>query len=271
MLSTLADLLSHITTSSILDILLVTLIFFGLFYLIRGTRAIQLLRGILLVIFLVVLASNLFQFAALNWLLRNLLPALLVAVPVIFQPELRRALERLGRPGALITRRRVSAVQTIKTVARSAGELSLKRMGALIVLEGVTGLKEFIDTGVMLDASLSTDLLLSVFFKNSALHDGAVIVREARAVAAACVLPLSENTLRTHNLGTRHRAAVGVTEGTDAVAVVVSEETGAMSVAHGGHLEYCADESEMISMLQQFYQPLPRSESWRLYPGNGNK
>lgn len=271
MLSTLADLLSRLTTSSILDILLVTLIFFGLFYLIQGTRAIQLLRGILLVIFLVVLASNLFQFSALNWLLRNLLPALLVAVPVIFQPELRRALERLGRPGAFITRHRVSAVQTIKTVARSAGELSLKKMGALIVLEGVTGLKEFIDTGVVLDANLSTDLLLSIFFKNSALHDGAVIVREARAVAAACVLPLSENTLRTRNLGTRHRAAIGVTEGTDAVAVVVSEETGAMSVAHNGRLDYCADESELISSLHQFYQPLSRSDGWRSISGNGSK
>ncbi len=271
MLTTLQYLLSHLTTSSILDILLVTLIFFGLFYLIRGTRAIQLLRGILLVIFLVVLASNLFQFSALNWLLRNVLPALIVAVPVIFQPELRRALERLGRPGALITRRRVSAVQTIKTVARTAGELSLKKTGGLIVLEGVTGLKEYIDTGVVLDANLSTDLLLSIFYKNSALHDGAVIVREARAIAAACVLPLSENTLQTHNLGTRHRAAVGVTEGSDAVAVVVSEETGAMSIAHAGHLEYCADESEMIGVLQQYYQPISRPEGWLTFSGNGNK
>ncbi len=271
MFNTFSELVSRLNTSSLVDILLVTLVFFGLFYLIQGTRAIQLLRGILLVIFLVVLASNLFHLTAFNWLARNLLPALLVAVPVIFQPELRRALERLGRPGALITRRRVSAAQTIKTVARSAGELSLKRMGALVVLEGVTGLKEFIDTGVMLDANLSTDLLLSIFFKNSALHDGAVIVREARAVAAACVLPLSDNTLQTHNLGTRHRAAIGVTEGTDAVAVVVSEETGTMSVAHNGRLDYCTDESEMIGLLQQYYQPLSRLEGWRSNSGNGSK
>ena len=271
MFNTLSDLLSHLTISGIVDVLLVTLIFFGLFYLIQGTRAIQLLRGVLLIIFLVVLASNLFQFTALNWLLRNLIPALLVAVPVIFQPELRRALERIGRPGALITRRRVSTAQTIKTVARSAGELSHEHMGALIVLEGVTGLKEYIDTGVLLDAYLSTDLLLSVFFRNSALHDGAVIVRESRAVAAGCVLPLSENPVRSHALGTRHRAAVGITEGTDAVAVVVSEETGAMSIAHNGHLDYCADESQMILLLQQFYKPLFKVDGWRTNSGNGNK
>jgi diadenylate cyclase len=253
--SALSDLWSHLNISSLIDILLVTLIFFGLFYLIQGTRAIQLLRGVLLLVALVMLASNLFHLTAFNWLIRNLIPALLVAIPVIFQPELRRALERLGRPGALIARPRVSAAQTIKTVARATSELSPKKMGALVVLEGVTGLKEFIDTGVILDARLSTDLLLTVFFKNSALHDGAIILREDRVVAAGCVLPLSENTGRIRNLGTRHRAALGVTEGTDAVAVIVSEETGAISIAHSGRLEHCKDEGDVLRLLQKYYQP----------------
>lgn len=269
MFDTLSDLLARVSIASVIDILLVTLIFFGLFYLIQGTRAIQLLRGILFLVFIIVLASNLFHLTAFSWLIRNLIPALLVAVPVIFQPELRRALERLGRPGALIARRRVSTAQTIKTIARSAGELAEKKMGALIVLEGVTGLKEFIDTGVLLDAHLSTDLLLTIFFKNSALHDGAVIAREDRAVAAGCVLPLSENATLKRNLGTRHRAAIGITEGTDAVAVVVSEETGAMSIAHSGRLERCADEGEMIRLLQQYYQPVRMD--FRANSGNGGK
>jgi diadenylate cyclase len=265
------DLVSHFSVSSVVDILLVMLIFFGLFYLIQGTRAVQLLRGIMLVVFLTVLASNLFHLTAFNWLIRNLIPALLVAIPVIFQPELRRALERLGRPGALIARRRVSAAQTIKTIARSASELALKRFGALIVLEGVTGLKEFIDTGVVLDAQISTDLLLTIFHKNSALHDGAVIAREDRVVAAACVLPLSDNSGLSRPLGTRHRAAVGVTEGTDAVAVVVSEETGAISIAHNGRLESCEDEDELIRALLENYHLLSRIEGRRTGLWNGNK
>lgn len=269
MLNTLTDLLARFTLVSVVDILLVSLIFFGLFYLIQGTRAIQLLRGILLLVFIIVLASNLLHLTAFSWLIRNLLPALLVAVPVIFQPELRRALERLGRPGTLLARRRASTAQTIKSIARGASELAEKRMGALIVLEGVTGLKEFIDTGVLIDAHLSADLLLSIFFKNSALHDGAVIAREDRAIAAGCVLPLSENVTQKRNLGTRHRAAVGVTEGTDAVAVVVSEETGGMSIAHNGRLEKCADEGQMIRLLQQYYQPVRLD--FHLSSGNGSK
>jgi diadenylate cyclase len=153
-------------------------------------------------------------------------------------------------------------------MARASSELSSKKMGALIVLEGVTGLKEFIDTGVYLDARLSTDLLLTIFFKNSVLHDGAVIVREDRVVAAGCVLPLTENSVRHRYLGTRHRAAIGITEGTDAAAVVVSEETGAISIAHNGRLERCKDESDVVRLLQQYYQP-PRLDSWRQNPGNG--
>ena len=138
-MSTFVELVSHITFSSILDILLVALVFYGLFYLIQGTRAVQLLRGILLVIFLAVLASNLFQLTAFSWLIRNSIPALLVAIPVIFQPELRRALERLGRPGTLLSRRSTSTAQVVNIIARSAGELAKHRFGALIVLEGSTG------------------------------------------------------------------------------------------------------------------------------------
>ncbi len=255
MLSWLTEILSHFTISSVLDILLVALIFYGLFYFIQGTRAVQLLRGILLVAFLAVLASTVFHLTAFSWLLRNSIPALLVSIPVIFQPELRRALERIGRPGTLLSRHSTSATQTINTIARAAGELSQKRFGALIVLESTTGLQDFADTGVPLDAQLTKDLLLSIFFKNAALHDGAVIVREDRVAAAACMLPLSESSTLDRDLGTRHRAAIGVTEGTDAIAVIVSEETGDIAVARNGRLVRRLDEGELNRLLHRLYQP----------------
>ena len=255
MWGTFSELLSRVTLSSILDILLVALVFYGLFYFVQGTRAVTLLRGTVIVVFLAVLASNVFHLTAFNWLIRNSIPALLVAIPVIFQPELRRALERLGRPGLLLPRRSVSAAQTVNTIARAASELAEQGFGALIVLEATTGLQDFIDTGVLLDAQLSDDLLLSIFYKNSALHDGAVIVREDRVVAAACMLPLSENNDMDRDLGTRHRAAIGVTEGTDAIAVIVSEETGTMAIAHNGRLARRLDEGELNRLLFRLYQP----------------
>jgi len=254
-LSAFSDLLSHFTLASILDILLVALMFFGLFYFVQGTRAIQLLRGILLVVFLAILASSVFHLTAFNWLIRNSIPALLVAIPVIFQPELRRALERLGRPGALLSRRPTSYAQVLNTIAHAAGELAQQRFGALVVIERSTGLQDFVDTGVLLDAQLSSDLLLSIFYKNSALHDGAVIVREDRVVAAACMLPLSESNDLDRDLGTRHRAAIGITEGTDAIAVIVSEERGDMAVAQNGRLVRHLDEGELSRVLYRQYHP----------------
>ncbi len=255
MLVAFSEILSHFTFSSVLDILLVALIFYGLFYFVQGTRAVQLLRGITLVVLLAILASSVFHLAAFSWLIRNSIPALLVAIPVIFQPELRRALERLGRPGTFLSRHTTSATQMINTIARAAGELSQKRFGALIVLEGTTGLQDFIDTGVVLDAQLSKDLLLSIFYKNAALHDGAVIVREDRISAASCMLPLSETASVDRDLGTRHRAAVGVTEGTDAIAIVVSEETGDIAVARSGRLVRRLDEGELNRLLHRLYEP----------------
>jgi diadenylate cyclase len=260
--SAISELLSRFTFSSLLDILLVGLVIYGLFYLIQGTRAVQLLRGVFFVVFLAVLASNVFQLTAFNWLIRNSIPALMVAIPVVFQPELRRALERLGRPGMLLSRRNFSASQVVSTIARAANELSGQRCGALIVLEGSTGLQDFVDTGVILDAQLSSDLLLSIFFKNAALHDGAVVIRDDRIAAATCMLPLSENPNLSRELGTRHRAALGVTEGTDAIAVVVSEETGTISVAHNGRLVRRLDEGELGRLLRRLYHPTSNNHRW---------
>lgn len=255
MWSTLSELLAHFTWASVLDIFLVALVLYGLFYLAQGTRAITLLRGVIIIVLLAVIASSVFRLTAFNWLVRNTIPALLVAIPVIFQPELRRALERLGRPGTLLARRNASTAQTINTIVRATSALAEQGFGALIVLERTTGLQDFVDTGVALDARLSDNLLLAIFFKNSALHDGAVIIREDRVVAAACMLPLSEAEGLERELGTRHRAAIGVTEGTDAIAVVVSEESGRIAVAHNGRLVRRLDEGELSRLLFRLCEP----------------
>jgi|SRR5581483_221061 diadenylate cyclase len=248
------DLIARLNPSSIVDIALVTLVFLGLFYLVRGTRAVILLRGILLVAFFAVLASTFLNLPAFNWLVRNSIPALLVAIPVIFQPELRRAFERLGRPRSLLGAYATdSMTKFLATLSRAAGALSRQQCGALIIVEGRTGLQEYIDTGVRLDADLSVDLLLTIFDKHTNLHDGAVIIRDERLLAASCMLPLSENPDIDRDLGTRHRAALGVTESTDAIAVVVSEETGAISVAHNGRLIRNLDEGNLNRLLTNLY------------------
>ncbi len=248
------DLIARLNVSSIIDIALVAMVFVGLFYLVRGTRAVILLRGILLVVFVAVLASTLFNLTAFNWLIRNSIPALLVAIPVIFQPELRRAFERLGRPRSLLGGRTTdSTTKFLATLSRAAGALARLQCGALLIVEGRTGLQEFIDTGVRLDAEISVDLLLTIFDKHTNLHDGAVIIRDERLLAAGCMLPLSENPDIDRDLGTRHRAALGVTESTDAIALVVSEETGAISVAHNGRLIRNLDEGNLNRLLTNLY------------------
>ena len=242
---------------SVIDVLLVSLVFYGVFTLIQGTQAVQLLRGIVIIVVIIVVITNVFQLAAFNWLIRNSLPALLVAIPVVFQPELRRLLERLGRsPGGLLGRRSREAAlrQVIEAISQACNQLSLARHGALIVLERDTGLQDIIETGVYLNAEVSRDLLLTIFFPNSALHDGAVIVHEARIVAAGCVLPLSAADGGDRHLGTRHRAALGVTEGSDAIAVVISEETGIISIAHNGRMIRRLDERRLAKILTAFYR-----------------
>lgn len=275
----LAQLVSQFNLSAAIDILLVALLFYGLFYLVQGTRAVTLLRGILLLAFVTILASNLLRLTAFNWLIRNSIPALLVAIPVIFQPELRRALERLGRPTALFGSRRVSAgtprwdtgmdwlrsllglrrassiARLIENICYAAGILSHENTGALFVLEQDTGLQEFVEGGIPLDAEVSTDLLLTIFQRNTRLHDGAVIIRAGRIAAASCVLPLSQNPLLESDLGTRHRAAIGITEETDAISIIVSEETGQISLAQSGRLTRGLQESELKLLLTSLYYP----------------
>ncbi len=252
----LTDLYAHLTISSVVDILLVTLIFFGLFYLMQGTRAVTLVRGILVVAFAGILASNFLHLTAFTWLIKNSIPALLVAIPVIFQPELRRALERLGRPSSLLlARRNTSSIQFLATLTRASGALAAQGLGALIVIERQTGLQEYVDSGVLVDANVSVDLLVTIFEKGTPLHDGAVVIRDERLLAAGCTLPLSENPELDRELGTRHRAGVGITESTDAIAIIVSEENGVISVSQNGRLTRYLDEGTLNRLLANVYAP----------------
>lgn len=255
-LSDLLWILFRIDAIAIVDILLVTLVFYALLRLIQGTQAVQLLRGIIFVILVVVVVSGLFRLTAFNWLLRNAIPALLVSIPVIFQPELRRALDRLGRAGGIMVwpLKETKPERTVDEITKACVYLSRHKCGALIVIERDTGLQQYIDTGVTIDSDLSAELLLTIFYPNTALHDGAVVLRQGRVAAAACVLPLAKTLVGKGHVGTRHRAAVGATEETDAISIVVSEETGIISIARGGRMVRHLDERRLRRILEALLQ-----------------
>ncbi|WP_374689570.1 diadenylate cyclase CdaA [Promineifilum sp.] len=237
----------------VVDILLVTLIIFGVLMLIRGTRAVQVLRGLLVLGAIIFILANIFDLRAFSWLLDNMLPVLLIAIPVIFQPELRRALEQLGLAGRYLRFFRKDDVNPVVIAFKDAAlRLSQRRHGALVVFEQDTGLQEYIDTGVIMNADPSPELFLTVFNKHTELHDGAIIVRENKIVAAACVLPLSTSSLSDRQMGLRHRAALGISEVSDAVAVVVSEETGQVSIAHNGRILRRQDIARLDTILHAF-------------------
>lgn len=238
-----------------IDILLVALIFYGLFRLMQGTQAVQLLRGVIIVVLLTILITSVLKLTAFSWLIRNSLSALLVAIPVIFQPELRRALERVGRAGFSTNRQESTSDRVIEQVCQACQRLAERRHGALIVLERETGLQEYIDTGTRIGAKVSAELLLTIFFPNTALHDGAVIIREDEIVAAGCVLPLAGDIMPDRQLGLRHRAAVGVTKETDAISIVVSEETGIISITHNGRMIRRLDVKRLGKILKAFHKP----------------
>jgi len=256
---------ANLNPTSGVDILVVAVVLYLLLFLIRGTPAVQLLRGTLLLVLGVVLVSNILNLTAFNWLIRNSIQVILISIPIIFQPELRRALERLGRAGQIFGRGTSSSVLAgiIDSLTRAAEELSERRHGALIVVEQDTGLQEIIKTGMNLDAALSADLLLTIFFPKTVLHDGAVIVRGDRVVAARCVLPMAEAPVTDAHLGTRHLAAIGLTEQTDAVVIVVSEETGTISVARNGRIVRHLDKGRLAKML---YRLLGRRQQGGILP-----
>lgn len=242
---------------SVVDILIVAAIIYWLLTLIQGTTAMMLVRGVAILLLAGSLLSNLLNLSMLSWLLRNAIPAALVAVPILFQPELRRALEQIGRAGALWQHRTAdfNPDGPIDTLAHAAHRLAEHRWGALIVLVRDTGLADFTRTGIEIDGALSVDLVLNIFSPGTPLHDGALIIQRDRVVAAGCVLPLSDSTVTPHAFGTRHRAALGITEQTDAVCIVVSEETGQISIANGGRLVRNLDEEKLRRVLTILYKP----------------
>ncbi len=226
---------SHVSILSILDIVLVAVIIYEFLALVKGTRAALMLVGVG-ALALAFYFSRLGELATLNWMISTLLPYAAFALIVIFQAEIRQALARLGRR---FTLRRTSAAEgdAYNDIVLAANLFSQNRTGALIVIEREIGLRTYIESGVPLDAKLSYDLLATIFRPSAPLHDGAAIVQNERIAAAACFLPLSMNPRLSIQMGTRHRAGIGVTEETDAIAVIVSEETGAISVAVGGAIE----------------------------------
>lgn len=242
---------------SLIDVAIVALIILGLFYLVRGTQAAPLLRGVIILGVIFGILGSVATLPAVSWLFSNALPALLIAIPVIFQPELRRALERVGRAvqiGKPRTRHATDTDHMISIVAQACQRMADRKHGALIVLERATGLESYADTGVKIDAAITSELLQNVFFRNAPLHDGAVIIRDHRLLAAACILPLTSSYMSDRRLGLRHRAAIGITEATDAIAVVVSEEHGTISIAHNGRIIRRLDAARLETILRAFYQ-----------------
>lgn len=255
--------LERFTWASFLDILLVAVFFAAILYILRDTEAQALLRGIFLIIILISLVTSLVNLPAFSWLVNTITPALILAIPVIFAPEIRRTLERMGRFGGqnIFTRQRGARAdealeQTLSAVTRAAVQLSERRHGALIVLRRKQYLDQYYKNGVMVDGDVSPQLLLQIFYPNTPLHDGAVIIDDNRIKAASCVLPLSSsgvlNISVERSVGLRHRAALGISEVSDAIAVVVSEETGTLSIAHQGRLIRRLDGERMLNSLRAF-------------------
>lgn len=251
---TIVDSLGRFEFSSAIDILTISALMYLALLLLKGTTAIPLLRGIAMTLVGMVLLAAVLDLTVLDWVIRNSFPAVLIAIPIVFQPEIRRFLVRVGRTGRLPWSGRHLYEEIVDIVADATLSLSQERHGAIVVLEREAGLEDYVDTGVKLDSVPSTRLLAGIFYPNSALHDGAVIIREERVAAAGCTLPLSDR-MDFGLTGLRHRAALGISERTDAVAVVVSEETGDISVAASGRILGGLDGPRLRGVLRSLLVP----------------
>lgn len=241
--------------SDIIDILIVTVIIYFLLMMTRQTRASAVLKG-LVVLLIATFVSDLLGLTALNWLLMSVVNNGAVVLVILFQPEIRKALEQLGR-GAVRENSHAGEgedqARIIDEIIQCMTDLSRRRVGALIVFEQKTGLKDVIETGTAVDARISAPLLENIFEPNTPLHDGAVVIRGTRVVAGACILTLTEGRGISRELGTRHRAAIGISETTDAIVLIVSEETGIMSMARGGRLTRHLDTKSLREILEGIY------------------
>ena len=263
MLDGLTGLLMSIKITDLIDIVIVAFLLYKMFGFIKETRAQQLFRGILLIV-AVFIVSEVFDLSLLNWLMSRLITVGLIAVVILFQPEIRRALEQLGRRGVFRNQfkdiNKETAYATVHMLVDAVDDFSSTKTGALIAIEGETMLTDIIETGVVLNSEISVRLLGNLFYEGSPLHDGAVIIRGDKIYAASCVLPLTDRVSIGKNLGTRHRAGVGLSEVCDALVIIVSEETGAISVAKDGVLRRFLDLKTLEKMLLDIYIPSGESQ-----------
>ncbi|MEC0245859.1 diadenylate cyclase CdaA [Paenibacillus chitinolyticus] len=251
------ELFADISITDIIDISIVSYVVYKLIMLLRGTRAVQLMKGIIVVLVAWAL-SVAFNLNTLQWIMNQMFTVGLIAIIIIFQPELRRALEQLGR-GRLFSRSSMDVDQDVNIrigeVIKAMNYLSRRKIGALIVFEKETGLTDYIESGIAIGGRISSELLINIFIPNTPLHDGAVIIRNNQLMAAGCYLPLSENPFISKELGTRHRAAIGMSEVSDAVCLIVSEETGQISLSLNGQVVRDIKEESLISKLFDELKP----------------
>lgn len=269
---------SNLRMRDVIDILLVAVILYKLFTLIKETRAEQLTKGIVVLLVLTKL-SEWAELLTINWILANAMTLGALAILIVFQPELRRGLEYIGRSRfltkSLIEIRGESLSKVVEEIVEAAASLSRQKIGALIVIERQTGLNEVADTGTKINGLVSSDLLINIFIPNTPLHDGAVIIKDDRIKAAACFLPLTDNTGLSKELGTRHRAALGISERSDSLSIIVSEETGAISIAQNGSISRYLDTKTLTQILLDMYKPDADKQTfiskWRLKDEQGEE
>ncbi len=252
---------------SVVDILLVAAVVFFLLYTLRDTKALVLLRGVLFLIVVISLLSSLRVLPAFSWLTANTLPTMLLAIPVIFAPEIRRVLERIGRTGSILAQDNFSTEteRIIQTVVHASRRIAERKYGGLIVFSRLDSLQAYIETGVRLGAIVNPETLIQIFYPKTPLHDGAIIIADEVIAAAGCVLPLSSSGVLEESpersMGLRHRAALGVAEESDAIAVVISEETGIVSLAYDGKIDKYVPLDELQGKLNGFFKPDQFSKS----------
>lgn len=247
------ELYDNLRLADVADILIITILIYWVINQIRGTRAVQMLIGLLVVAALFA-ASQYFELYTLSWILNNFLSSILLVIVILFQADIRRALTRVGR-GTLFGGDRQQRNEMIEEVARAAVLLATKRVGAIIALEREVGLSEYLEAGTRLDARVSRELIVSIFLPTSPIHDGAVVIRRGRITAAGCFLPLTSSQVVSRSLGSRHRAAIGLTEETDAAVIVVSEEEGQISLVREGRITRDMDAGSLRTALAQLTLP----------------
>lgn len=274
----LSDLFMNIRIRDIVDILIVAVVLYKLYALIKETRAEQLLKGIGVLLVLTEVSEWL-ELYTINWILGNAMTVGTLAILIVFQPELRRGLEYIGRSRffskSLIEIRGENISKVVDEIVEATASLSRQKIGALMVLEKQTGLNEVVETGTKIGGTVSSDLLINIFIPNTPLHDGAVIIKDDIIKAAACFLPLTDSSSVSKELGTRHRAALGISERSDSISIIVSEETGAISVAENGSISRYLDAKTLKQILLEMYKPKNTDQTfitrWRNKDEDGEK